>query len=93
MSGSGAQGSSTAVRRLRKHWKTSKWVHIEFRLPCHSKAFQKARVEQRGFPAFPYGSDAQHNNNGLVNGPGEVVNVENTRLFPILKSPDVAKEK
>ncbi|SAY38793.1 hypothetical protein [Candidatus Synechococcus spongiarum] len=32
-------------------------------------------------------------NGGLVNGPGKVVEVEDTCLFPMLKSSDVAKGK
>ena len=31
-----------------KRWKTSKWVHIGCRLPCHSKAFQKAGTGAKG---------------------------------------------
>ena len=37
--------------------------------------------------------DLTHSRNGLVNGLGEVVEVEDAYLFPMLKSSDVAKEK
>ena len=38
--------------KLRKHWKTSKWVHIGFWFPCHGKDFQKAMTGAEEFSSI-----------------------------------------
>ena len=52
-----AMGIKTTVvilhRPSRRDWKTSSRVRIGFRLPCHSKAFQKFRTAAEEGSVFP----------------------------------------